>query len=82
MSCNDADDCNTYRYPEWQPPGEGECPDTCVPPGSTTEGPETTTIEVPISDTTTGAENPDSTTGAAGTITIAISLMAAIFALF
>jgi len=44
QACNTAD-CNTYRYPEWQPPGPDECEQECSPstnPGSSpTAGPTT-----------------------------------------
>ena len=47
QACNNADDCNTYRYPDWQPPADGECPDECLPPVSTTPGSGTTQTTTP-----------------------------------
>ena len=38
QACNTADDCNTYRYPDWQPPvDDNECP--ACPPTTTQPGP-------------------------------------------
>ena len=49
VTCHTADDCNTFRYPDWQPPGDNECPpEECV----TTTLPVATTTPVDVSTTT------------------------------
>jgi len=53
VACHEADDCNTFRYPDWQPPGEGECPDECATTTQTTTTTTTTTTTRSTSTTTT-----------------------------
>merc|ERR1711868_192555 len=60
-TCKEGDDCNTFHFPDWVDPGEGECP-TCTPP---TEPPTTdpTVTTEPGTDSTT-----ESTTTAGATM--------------
>ena len=73
QTCVDSDDCNTFRYPDWQEPGPDECPvcvtttvsETTTPIGNPeTTGNPITTTEGAISETT-APEEPETTTASA-----------------
>jgi len=80
-ACNEGDDCNTYRFPGWEPPGEGECPDECLPISSSTTATTTTTkpdgsASTPSNpDATTSPANPEETTAPASASQFFLSLV-------